>query len=177
MPARLVFVATLTAAALVAAPAYGKGDVTATIVTPIPANAEPGTLVRVVWRLRIEEESHPVNADGVYLRVVGADGSRQDAYARPGAHEDGFYAATVRVPVGGVENAVVGIRGTASYAGGRTVRRDAFFALTNEPVAAASSGRSLRMPLAAIALAALAAVALGLAWSRRTQGGAVATAE
>ena len=83
----------------------------------------------------------------------------------------------MRVPVGGVERAVVGIRGTASYAGGRTVRRDAFFPLANEPVAAASSGRSWGMPLTGIALAALAAVALGLAWSRRAQGGAVATAE
>lgn len=177
MSARLVAVAALTVAALAAAPAYGKGDVTATIVTPIPANAQPGTPVRVVWRLRIEEGSHPVNADGVYLRVVGADGTRQDAYARPGAHEDGVYAATVRIPVGGVERAIVGIRGTASYPGGRTVRRDAFFPLANEPVAASPSGRSWGMPIAGIALAALAAVALGLAWSRRAQGGAVATAE
>jgi hypothetical protein len=177
MPVRLVAVAVLVVAALAAAPAYGKGDVTATIVTPIPADAEPGMPVRVVWSLRIDEGSHPVNADGVYLRLDGADGSRQDAYARPGAHEDGVYAATVRVPVGGVERAVVGIRGTASYAGGRTVRRDAFFPLANDPVAAATSGRSWGMPLTGVALAALAAVALGLAWSRRTQGGAVATAE
>ena len=117
MPARLVAVAALTVAALAAAPAYGKGlDVTATIVTPIPANAQPGTPVRVVWSLRIEEASHPVNADGVYLRVVGADGSRQDAYARPGAHEDGDLRRDRPGPVGGVESAVVGIRGTASYA-------------------------------------------------------------
>ena len=177
MPSRLVAVAALSVAALTAAPAYGKGDVTATIVTPIPANAQPGTPVRVVWSLRIEDGSHPVNADGVYMRVVGADGSRQDAYARPGAHEDGVYVATVRVPVGGVEQAVVGIRGTASYAGGRTVRRDAFFPLGNDPLAAAASGRSWGMPITGIALAALAAVALGFAWSRRTQGGAVATAE
>ena len=146
-------------------------------MTPVPANAESGTPVRVVWSLRIEEGSHPVNADGVYLRVVGADGTHQDAYARPGAHEDGIYAATVQVPAGGVESAVVGIRGTASYVGGRTVRRDAFFPLVNEPVAASPSGRSWEMPIAGIALAALAAVALGLAWSRRAQGGAVATAE
>jgi hypothetical protein len=33
------------------------------------------------------------------------------------------------------------------------------------------------MPLTGLALAAVAAVALGLAWSRRTHGGAVATAE
>ena len=177
MPVRLVAVVALAVAAFVAAPAYGKGDVTATMVTPIPADAEPGTQVRVVWSLRIEEGSHPVNADGVYLRVVGADGSQQDAYARPGAHEDGVYAATVRVPVGGVERAVVGIRGTASYAGGRTVRRDAFFPLANEPVAAASSGRSWRMPLTGIGLAAITVVALGLAWRRRPQAGAVATAE
>lgn len=176
MPVRLVAVA--IAALTLAAPAFGKGDVTATMVTPIPADAEPGSQVRVVWSLRIEEEqSHPVNADGVYLRVVGADGSQQDAYSRPGAHEDGIYAATVRVPAGGVERAAVGIRGTASYAGGRTVRRDAFFPLANEPVAAATSGRDWGMPLTGLALAALAAVALGLAWRRRTQGGAVATAE
>ena len=150
---------------------------TARIVTPVPANAESGTPVRVVWSLRLEEGSHPVNADGVYLRVVGADGTRQDAYARSGAHEDGIYAATVQVPAGGVESAVVGIRGTASYVGGRTVRRDAFFPLVNEPVATASSGRGRGMPLTGIALATLAAAALVLARSRRAQGGAVATAE
>ena len=121
MPVRLVVVA--SAALILAVPAYGKGDVTATIVTPIPADAEPGTQARVVWILRIEQHgSHPVNADGVYLRVVGADGSRQDAYARPGVHEDGIYAAAVRVPRGGVERAVVGIRGTAT-SGGRSERR------------------------------------------------------
>ena len=173
-----VLVLTVLAAAL-AAPAYAKGDVTATMVTPIPADAQPGSEVRVVWRLRIDDQgqSHPVNADGVYLRLVGADGSRQDAYSRPGAHEDGIYAATVRVPVGGVERAVVGIRGNAQYEDGRSVRRDAFFPLANDPVAAASSARDWRLPLTGLALAALAAVAFGLAWRRRPQGGAVATAE
>jgi hypothetical protein len=172
MSVRLV-AATLIVAALTAAPAYGKGDMTATIVTPIPADAEPGTEVRMVWSLRIdvEQRSHPVNADGVYLRVVGADGSRQDAYSRPGAHEDGIYAATVRVPVGGVESAVVGIRGTATYARGRSVRRDAFFPLANEPVAPTASGRGWALPLPGLALAALSAVALGLAWRRRPHRG------
>ena len=178
MSTRVLALAVLVAA-VAAAPAYGKGDVTATMVTLIPADAEPGSEVRVVWRLRIDDEgqSHPVNADGVYLRLVGADGSRQDAYSRPGAHEDGIYAATVRVPSGGVERAVVGIRGTATYAGGRSERRDAFFPLANDPVAAAGSGWDWRMPLTGFALAGLAAVALGLAWRRRPQGGAVATAE
>ena len=170
-----VLVLTVLAAALAAAPAYAKGDVTATMVTPIPADAQPGSEARVVWSLRIDDQgqSHPVNADGVYLRLVGADGSRQDAYSRPGAHEDGIYAATVRIPAGGVERAVVGIRGNAQYEDGRSVRRDAFFPLENEPVA----GRDWRMPLTGVALAALATVAFGLAWRRRPQGGAVATAE
>ena len=174
-----VLVLTVLAAAVAAAPAYAKGDVTATMFTPIPADAQPGSEARVVWSLRIDDQgqSHPVNADGVYLRLVGADGSRQDAYSRPGAHEDGIYAATVRVPVGGVERAVVGIRGTATYAGGRSERRDAFFPLANDPVAAASSARNWRLPLTGLALAAIAAVAFGLAWRRRPQGGAVATAE
>lgn len=178
MSTRVLAFAVLVAA-VAAAPAYGKGDVTATMVTPIPADAAPGSEVRVVWRLRIDDEgqSHPVNADGVYLRVVGGDDSRQDAYSRPGAHEDGIYAATVRVPAGGVERAVVGIRGTATYAGGQSERRDASFPLANDPVAAAGSGWDRRMPLAGFAFAALAAVALGLAWRRRPQGGAVATAE
>ena len=175
MLARLVLVA--AAALTVAAPAFAKGDVTATMVTPIPTDAATGTPVRVVWSLRTEEGSHPVNADGVYLRVVGADGSRQDAYARPGPHEDGIYAATIRVPAGGVQRAVVGIRGTAEYEDGRSVRRDAFFPLANAPVAGASAWRDRAMPLAALALVAVAAAALGVAWRRRPQGGAVATAE
>ena len=179
MPARVVAVAVLVVAALAAGPAYGKGDMTATMVTPIPADARPASQVRVVWSLRIDEEeqSHPVNADGVYLRVVGADGSRQDAYSRPGAHEDGIYAATVRVPAGGVERAVVGIRGTAEYEDGRSVRRDAYFPLANEPVAATTSRWSWGRPLTGLVVAVLGAVALGLAWRRRPQGGAVATAE
>jgi hypothetical protein len=177
MSVRLVAVVALAVAAFAAAPAYGKGDVTATVMTPIPADAEPGTEVRVVWSLRIEEGSHPANADGVYLRLVGADGARQDAYARPGAHEDGIYAASVRVPSGGVERAVVGIRGTATYAGGRSERRDAFFPLANDPVAAATSRREWGRPLTGFVLAGLAAVSLGLAWRRRPQGGAVAAAE
>ena len=57
------------------------------------------------------------------------------------------------------------------------MRRDAFFPLANEPVAAASPGRSWRMPLTGIGLAAITVVALGLAWRRRPQAGAVATAE
>jgi hypothetical protein len=172
MATRVAALAVLVAAAVAAAPAYGKGDVTATMVKPIPADAQPGSEVRVVWRLRIDvkEQSHPVNADGVYLRLVGAEGSRQDAYSRPGAHEDGIYAATVRVPVGGVERAVVGIRGTAEYEDGRSVRRDAFFPLANDPVAAESSGLGrVALPIA-LGLAVLLVVGLVLAWRRRPQG-------
>src|SRR4029450_14070173 len=106
MSTRVLALAVLVAA-VAAAPAYAKGDVTATMLTPIPADAERGSKVGVVWRLRIDDEgqSHPVNADGVYLRVVGGDDSRQDAYSRPGAHEDGISAATRRVHAGGVEGA------------------------------------------------------------------------
>jgi hypothetical protein len=178
MPVRLVTVAALVVAAIAAAPASGKGDVTASMVTPVPADAEPGSDVRVVWRLLIDVEgrSHGVNADGVYLRVVGGDGSRQDAFSRPGPHEDGIYAATIRVPAGGVERAVVGIRGNAQYENGRSVRRDAFFPLENDPAEGMSAERDWALP-AGLLLAALAAAALGLARRRRPQGGAVATAE
>jgi hypothetical protein len=177
MAIRVIALAVL-AAAVAAAPAYGKGDVTATMVTPIPADAEPGSEVRVVWRLRIDVEgrSHPVNADGVYLRLVGADGSRQDAYARPGAHEDGIYAATVRIPAGGVERAVVGIRGNAQYEDGRSVSRDAYFPLASDAVAAESSGLGRGALLLGLGLVVLATLAVVVARRRRRPQGMGASA-
>jgi hypothetical protein len=114
-------------AALAAVPASAKEGVEATLVAPIPANAEPGETIAA------EEngERQPFGAEGIYVKLLSASGGRPTVGDASGS-AGGGYTATVRVPEGGIGGITVGLMGWATDATG-TRRSDAFFPVTNWP--------------------------------------------
>jgi len=75
------------------------------------------------------------DADGGGSRIFPAsprDGAR--------AHPDGRYVAEVTVPSGGIASIAIGLEGFRLVQGRPTARADVFFAIGNDPFAAARSG-------------------------------------
>ena len=128
-----------TAVGLKAAPATAKEDVEATLLTPVGLEAAPGKEITVAWTLKSVDargKREPFGASGIYLRLLSpVDGSRPVAPATGG---NGRYEATVTVPEGGVGRIRIGLQGWVSNANG-THRRDTFFPITNNPLAAVTA--------------------------------------
>jgi hypothetical protein len=126
-------------AALAAVPASAKEGVEATLVSPIPTDASPGETITVSWTLATEEngERTPFGAEGIYVKLLSAAGGKPTTGAATGS-ADGGYAATVRVPEGGIGGIKVGLVGWASDANG-TRRSDVFFPVTNWPTGTGSA--------------------------------------
>ncbi len=125
------------AAATAALPAAAKEGVVATLETPIPLDAEPGTPVRVAWTLTYaegESRGRPFGASGVFVRLVSASGANaQTGVAVPAPRSSGKYEATVKVPAGGIGDVQVGLHGWVSAPSG-TRSADRLFPITNDPV-------------------------------------------
>jgi hypothetical protein len=120
---------------LVAAPADGKTGVRARLSATVPLAAPPGESITVTWTLGYRDEQgrwRPgFDACGVFVRLASAAGGRPtlgfDSGGACRAHPGGGYAATVKVPEGGIGAIKIGLRGTT----------DVFFPLENDPLAAA----------------------------------------
>jgi hypothetical protein len=119
------------AVALVAAlPAAAKEGVRATLTTTIPLDSAAGTSLDVAWTLA-SADGKPFGAGGVFVRLLSATGERaKTGFARG---DTGDYAATVRVPKGGIGDVEIGLRGFTSGANG-THRSDLLFPITNDPL-------------------------------------------
>ena len=126
----------VTAAALAAVlPAAGKDGVKATLATPIPLDAKPGTKLGLAWSLAFLDEHgrrQPFGAGGVFVRLLSASGAgAETGYA--GEQELGEYAATVVVPNGGIGDVLIGIRSWTNGPSG-TRESDWLFPITNDPL-------------------------------------------
>ena len=101
----------VTSAVVAAAPAVAKEGVVARLVT-IPREAEPGSIITVVWTLASVDDGkrRPFGAGGVFVRLFGPHGSRSPrAYASELGR--GRYRARVVVPREGVSRVVIGLMG------------------------------------------------------------------
>jgi hypothetical protein len=116
----LVLVALLVGLGVFAAtPSAAKEGVVARLATPISIEAAPGSKVTVVWTLSFADRDarRPFSADGVFIRLFGAPGSKSPrVYAIQPAL--GRYRATVRIPAGGLRGVVIGLMGTGCDANG-----------------------------------------------------------
>ena len=124
------------AAGLAAAPAAAKEGVEATLLTPVPLGAKPGTQIKVAWKLSFakgEERGQPFGANGVFVRLRGPSGDVERGFAPSGSYTDGKYAATVLVPDGGIADIQVGLQGW-SDSGGVSHEADLIFPITNDPM-------------------------------------------
>ena len=167
---------------LVAAPAPGKTGVRARLSASVPLDAPPGKKISVRWTLGYRDEERRwrpgFDACGVFVRLVSASGGMPtvgfDSSGACRAHPGGMYAATVKVPEGGVGGIKIGLRGTT----------DVFFPLDSDSIAAPmgiastqqsasgaslSARRALGLMLASLAALALAAAALHRRRTRATE--------
>jgi hypothetical protein len=161
----------LVAALVAAAPLAAKEGVKATLTTPIPLDAKPGTPLKVGWTLAYQEDGkrHAFGAGGVFVRLLSASGGKTEtAYA---SQTTGEFTATVTVPDGGIGDVQIGLMGIRSDATG-THYAPGFFPITNDPlpgklhVFSEDSGPSKAL-IAVVAAVLLALTALAALVARR----------
>jgi hypothetical protein len=114
-------------------PAAGKEGVKATLTSRIPIAAPAGTIVRVSWTLGYRDDHgqrHPFGGGGIFVRLLGR--SRAGAQTALAHGTTGRYAATVRVPKGGIRGIQIGMPSWSSGPNG-TRRADWLFPITNDP--------------------------------------------
>jgi hypothetical protein len=106
--------------ALAAPTAGAKEGVVARVLTPISRVAEPGSKVTVVCTLTHVEagKRRPFGGGYVFVRLVGAFGTRSPLVYGVGTRRLGRYRASVRVPRGGSKRLEIGIMGTVCDAKG-----------------------------------------------------------
>lgn len=160
-------------AGALAAGALAKEGFRATLTSPIPADARPGSTITVTWKIT-NRAGDPFNATALFVRLRGPD--RADAtegFDSPTAHTDGAYGARVTVPKGGIAAVQIGVAGTSTDSSGKSVRSDYLFPIVNPPAldgAASDSGTGTLTWLLPL-LAGLAVVALvAFAFRRRAAG-------
>jgi hypothetical protein len=104
-----------------------KEGARAHLTSAIPVDAQPGSTIRIAWRVDVPDESgarRPFNAIGMFVRLLSRTGARATTgFAPGGAHPDGRYVADVPVPAGGIGGIRAGLRGTT----------DLFFPVVNDP--------------------------------------------
>jgi hypothetical protein len=108
----VALIAVLSSAAL--ALAKGEGDGLVTLAAPIPRDADPGSTLTVTFTVTVPDENGhavPFSGSPMVLKLQGPDGTTTEAM---GAERGtpGTYTALIRVPAGGIESAVFGVRGT-----------------------------------------------------------------
>jgi hypothetical protein len=122
----------LAGAAVATVPAAAKDGVHATLTTKVPLDAEPGTALRIGWKLAYVEEGepHPFGASGVFVRLGSASGAASKTGFAEG--DRGTFTATVTVPEGGIGDVEIGLRGYTS--GVRSGQGDMLFPIANDPL-------------------------------------------
>ncbi|HEV8654555.1 MAG TPA: hypothetical protein VGR85_03475 [Candidatus Limnocylindria bacterium] len=160
-------VATLCLLLALGASAHAKEGAVARLHAPVPADAQPGTLITIAWSLVFPESDQPFNACGVFvqLRSTVAAAAPTRAYADGGAcraHPKGEYEATIVVPAGGTWVVEVGLSGTT----------DIFFPVVPSTVIATSTAPRNELPpdlaVTIIGTAIALAGAIALIAARRT---------
>ena len=85
--------------------AAAKDGALASLDTPIPPDADPGTEIDVAWRAWMPDAGTewPFSGSPVFIRLVSADGGRStETMGRESPAGSGRYEATIAIPSGGV---------------------------------------------------------------------------
>jgi len=165
---RLTACIAVAAAAIcvLAATASAKEGFRATLTSAIPADARPGTTIKVTWTVK-NAVGDGFSTSAMFVRLRGpAGGKATEGFASIASHPDGAYTARVTVPQGGISAVEIGVAGTKTDASGST-RSDYLFPVSNPPdLSSTGSGSGTGtltwlLPLLG-GLAALAVVVLAL---------------
>ena len=124
--------------------AAAKGGALASLETPIPPDADPGTTIDVAWRAWMPDAGTdwPFSGLPVFIRLISADGGRStETMGRESPAGSGRYEATIAIPSGGVGRVEVGLFGE-SCVDGTCTRSDLLFELPEDQRVAAVGGSS-----------------------------------
>jgi hypothetical protein len=144
--------------------ALAKEGVRAELASPIPADAPPGKNITVAWTLSSVEgaEREPFGADGIFIRLTGAPGAAPQEAEVDGS---GSFVADVEVPVGGIEQVEIGLRGWRTAAGKPRESADMLFPISGQVLTESTpTGESAPGPAGLLLLAAGALAVGGGAW-------------
>jgi len=133
--------------------AAAKGGALASLETPIPPDADPGTTIDVAWRAWMPDAGTdwPFSGLPVFIRLISADGGRStETMGRESPAGSGRYEAAIAIPSGGVGRVEVGLFGE-SCVDGTCTRSDLLFELPDD--------QRLPQPAAAPAVVPLATAA------------------
>ena len=111
-----------------------KGGALASLETPIPPDADPGTKIDVAWRAWMPDAGTdwPFSGLPVFIRLISADGGRStETMGRESPAGSGQYEATIAIPSGGVGRVEVGLFGE-SCVDGTCTRSDLMFELLED---------------------------------------------
>jgi hypothetical protein len=122
------------------ATASAKEGFRAALTSAIPADAKPGTTIKVAWTVR-NAAGDGFSTSAMFVRLRGpAGGKTTEGFASFASHPDGAYSARVTVPQGGISGIEVGVAGTRTDASG-SARSDYLFPISNPPgLASTGSG-------------------------------------
>jgi hypothetical protein len=168
---RILLVVVVLAASLAAATAAtAKEGVRATLSTPIPLDAAPGTKLHVSWKLA-SRDGTPFGGGDVFVRLLSASGARAETAYVNGS---GTFSADVAVPEGGIGDVQIGIRGWSSGPDG-TQESPLLFPITNDPlpgkfVRTHPPEKSTPWTVLGVAAVLLAAAAFTVFFARRHRG-------
>ena len=151
---------------ILATAASAKEGFRATLTSAIPADAKPGTTIKVAWTVK-NAAGDGFSTSAMFVRLRGpVGGNATEGFASVASHPDGAYTARVPVPQGGISGVEIGVAGTKTDASG-SARSDYLFPVSNPPdLSSTGSGSGTGtltwlLPLLG-GLAALAVVVLAL---------------
>lgn len=146
--------------------ALAKDDAVATIDSPLPPDADPGTEIAVGWTVAVpvtDGSPAPFSAEAMFIRLVPATGEPIETIGRQ--DRPGHYVATVTIPAGGLRDVEFGLRGE-SCSNGTCERSDLMFIAAGTPLEAAipasiasPSAPAMDLPVVLVLLAGIALVA------------------
>ena len=107
------------------AAAKGEGAGIITLAAPIPRDAEPGSTIAVEFTATMPgaDGSGPVVDSPMVLRLTGPDGGSTEATGVE-TSTPGTYRVSIKVPAGGIDKAVFGLRGSSINPDGSTALAD-----------------------------------------------------
>jgi hypothetical protein len=103
----------LAVVALTAPAASAKEGGQAHLLSPLPADPAPGSLIAVRWSVDVpgaDGRRHPFGAGGMFVHLLGRHGAATSATAR---QYQPPYEVRIRVPAGGIRGVRFGLLGTS----------------------------------------------------------------
>jgi len=120
--------------ALAVSPVAAKEGAIAKLDTFVHRDAEPGSTIKVGWStfMLAAGGEHPIHSTVETMRLIGPDGDSTEAIGVETPRDSGHYRVSMTVPVGGIEQIQLSVRGDACTDSAGCERVDYAFPLTDD---------------------------------------------